>query len=68
MCQARLYVSKGSERELVAKDVIYFEETPEGVRYATFFEEPKLVRARVTSVDLLKHTVLLSPLEGEDAE
>jgi predicted RNA-binding protein len=64
VCQAKLYMTKGEERELIAQDVIYLEETPEGVRYATFFEEPKLVPGRVASVDLLKHAVLLSPLEG----
>ena len=63
MCQAKVYLANGDAAELVAEDVIMLEEVPEGVRLATFFDEPQLVRARVSSIDFLKHIVSLVPLE-----
>ena len=65
MCQARIYLTSGGKEEMVAQDVIALEETPEGVRFSTFFEEPKTLRARVTAIDFLKHTVLIAPLDEE---
>jgi predicted RNA-binding protein len=65
MCQAKIYLVGDGNRQMVAEDVISLEETPEGVRFATFFEEPKVLRARVVAVDFLKHIVTLEPLEAE---
>ena len=63
MCQATVYL----EDKQIMQDVIGIEVTEEGVRLTTFFEEPKLVRGRIRSIDLLKHRVLLEPLtEVED--
>jgi len=64
MCQARVYLANEGSQALVAQDVIFLEEVPEGVRLGSFFEEPKLVRARVASVDFLKHTVILVPADA----
>ncbi|MGI6206589.1 MAG: CooT family nickel-binding protein [Anaerolineae bacterium] len=68
MCQAKVYLAANGSSELIAEDVIMLEEVPEGVRLATFFEEPQLVRARVVSVDFLKHTVNLVPLSEEQPD
>ncbi|MHB0877134.1 MAG: CooT family nickel-binding protein [Anaerolineae bacterium] len=61
MCQAKVFVLRDGQSELVAKDVIRLEEGEDGVSLSTFFEEPVLVRGRVVSIDFLKHTVTLSP-------
>lgn len=62
MCQATVYL-KDQE---IAHEVIWLEPTDNGVRLATFFEEPQVVRGRVRHIDFLKHRVVLEPLEGED--
>jgi predicted RNA-binding protein len=59
MCQARVFVVRKGEEEEVARDVILVEQTPQGVRLHTFFEEPRLVAGEIIAVDLLKHTVRL---------
>lgn len=63
MCQAKVYLTANGSAELVAEDVIMLEEVPQGVRLSTFFDEPQVVRGRVRSVDFLKHTVDLVPIE-----
>lgn len=59
MCQATVYLG---DRE-VAREVIGLELAEEGVRLATFFEEPQVVPGRIRHIDFLKHRVLLEPLE-----
>lgn len=59
MCQATVYL-KDQE---ITRDVIWLEPAENGVRLATFFEEPQLVRARICHIDFLKHRVLLESLE-----
>jgi predicted RNA-binding protein len=63
MCQAVVYLD---EKEIM-RDVLRVESLPEGVRLTIFFEPPRLVRATIREIDLLKHRVLLEPLaeEGE---
>jgi predicted RNA-binding protein len=64
MCQATVYlVQDGQETELM-RDVILLEPVEDGLRLQVFFEEPVLVKARVSHIDFLKHTVTLVPLEG----
>ena len=62
MCQATVYLVQDSgERELM-RDVILLEPVEDGLRLQAFFEEPVVVKARVSRVDFLKHTVTLTPL------
>ena len=62
MCQATVYlVQDGREKELM-RDVVLLEPDDEGLRLQAFFEEPVVVRARVSRIDFLKHTVTLTPL------
>ena len=63
MCQATVYVGD----QEVAREVIWLEPAENGVRLATFFEEPGVVPCRVRHIDFLKHRVLLEPVEeGEN--
>jgi predicted RNA-binding protein len=62
MCQATVFM-KDQE---IAREVIWLEPAENGVRLATFFEEPQIVCGRVCHIDFLKHRVLLEPLEEED--
>jgi predicted RNA-binding protein len=59
MCQATVYLND----QKVASEVIWLESDGNGVRLATFFEEPRIVPGRVHLIDFLKHRVLLEPLE-----
>jgi predicted RNA-binding protein len=66
MCQATVYLADGGQEEEIMRDVILLEPVANGVRLATFFEEPQIVRAHIGRVDFLKHTVTLIPeAEGE---
>ena len=63
MCQATVnLVQDGQEKELM-RDVVLLEPDEEGLRLQAFFEEPVVVKARVSRIDFLKHTVTLTPLE-----
>lgn len=67
MCQATVYLKQDGQEKEIMRDVILLEPAENGVRLATFFEEPHLVRGRVRHIDFLKHRVLLEPLdEGDD--
>ncbi len=59
MCQSTVFLVKDGEKTELMREVISLEQTPEGLRVATFFDEPKIVRARVERMDLLKHTITL---------
>lgn len=63
MCQAIVYLSRNGQEEEIMRDVIWLESAPEGVKLSTFFDEPKMVRARIERIDFLKHTVTLVPQE-----
>ena len=66
MCQATVYLDQEGHLEEIMGDVILLELAENGVRLATFFEEPQFVRARICHIDFLKHRVLLQPLEEGD--
>jgi len=59
MCQATVYLGD----QEIAREVIGLELAEEGVRLATFFEEPQVVPGRIQHIDFLKHRVQLEPLE-----
>lgn len=61
MCQATVYLLQDGRKEEVMREVTFLEVTDDGVRVAAFFEEPRLVLARVVSMDFLKHVVTLVP-------
>ncbi len=60
MCQSTIFLRRedGSEEEIM-RDAILVEPRDEGVLIQTFFEEPRLVRAEIETIDLLKHRVVL---------
>ena len=59
MCQATVYL----DEEKVMEDVIWLEPTEDGILLRAFFEEPRIVKGVVKSIDLLKHHVLLASTE-----
>jgi len=64
MCQATVYLVQDGQEEEIMRDVILLEPVEDGLRLQAFFEEPVVVKARVSRVDFLKHCVTLVPTEG----
>ena len=64
MCQATVYLAQDGQEEEIMRDVILLEPVGEGLRLQAFFEEPVIVKARVSRIDFLKHSVTLVPTEG----
>lgn len=62
MCQAVVYLND----EEIMCDVIRVEPLPEGVRLTALFEPPRTVPAVVREIDLLKHRVMLEPLQEKN--
>jgi predicted RNA-binding protein len=65
MCQATVYLIQNGHEQEIMRDVILLEPGEDGLRLQAFFEDPVVVRARVSRIDFLKHTVTLMPL-GEE--
>jgi predicted RNA-binding protein len=65
MCQATVYLVQDGQEEEIMRDVILLEPVEDGLRLQAFFEEPVVVKARVSRVDFLKHSVTLVPTAGE---
>lgn len=59
MCQATVYLGE----EEIMQDVLKVQLVPEGVRLITLFEAPRVLPATIREIDLIKHRVLLEPLE-----
>jgi predicted RNA-binding protein len=63
MCQATVYLAQDGQEEEIMRDVILLEPVEDGLRLQVFFEEPVVVKARVSRIDFLKHSVTLVPTE-----
>ncbi len=61
MCQSTVYLRKGDEEEELLRDVILVEPVEEGVKIQGFFEAPQVIPARIATIDLLKHRIVLEP-------
>ena len=63
MCQATVYLVQDGQEKEIMRDVVLLEPEREGLRLQAFFEEPVVLRAQVSRIDFLKHTVTLTPLK-----
>jgi predicted RNA-binding protein len=63
MCQATVYLDQDGQEQEIMRDVVLLEPAEAGVRLYAFFEEPVVVRAQVSRIDFMKHSVTLTPLE-----
>ena len=64
MCQATVYLAQDGQEEEIMRDVILLVPAEDGLRLQAFFEEPVIVKARVSRIDFLKHSVTLVPMEA----
>ena len=63
MCQSSVFILQDGEEKELKRDVILVEPAKEGVKIQGFFEQPEFIRARIKSIDLLKHRIILEPLD-----
>ena len=68
MCQSTVYMRRNGEEEEILKDVILVEPVDDGVKIQGFFEAPQVIPARIATIDLLKHRVVLEPVAGGETE
>jgi len=62
MCQSAVYLREDGEERELKRDVILVEPVEGGVRIQGFFESPSVVPARIIKIDLLKHRIILEPI------
>ena len=66
MCQSSVFVLDNGEEKEIKRDVILVEPVDGGVNIQGFFEAPQFVPARIKKIDLLKHRIILEPIEMEN--
>lgn len=59
MCEASAYVLKNGREELILQDVDLVEPEGDNLRLVNIFGEQKVLRAKILSLNLLNHKVLL---------
>jgi predicted RNA-binding protein len=64
MCQATVYLND----EVIMRDVLIVEPIPEGIRLIALFEPVQVVPAAIRQIDLIKHRVILEPLQKIQAK
>jgi predicted RNA-binding protein len=65
MCQAKVFLLRGGDRELLMDEVSNLWVEDNTVWVSQLLEEPVAVRARIEAADFLKHTVTLVVLDDE---
>lgn len=63
MCQSSVFLIENGEEKEIKRDVILVEPVKEGVKIQGFFESPETIPARIKTIDLLKHRIILEPIK-----
>jgi predicted RNA-binding protein len=59
MCEATAYVLKDGREELILQDVDLIEPEGDNLRLVNIFGEQKVLKAKILSLNLVNHKVLL---------
>lgn len=59
MCEANAYLMEGEQEQLIMESVDTVEPDEEGLRLVNIFGEQKFVKARIHSLSLVDHKILL---------
>jgi predicted RNA-binding protein len=62
MCESTAYIIKDGREEPVLESVDLLEESGENVRLTNLFGEEKTLRARVKTLSLVDHKIILEPI------
>lgn len=61
MCEANAYLLKDGKEEMILEAVDLLENREDGIRMVSIFGEQKVVKAKVRSMSLVDHKILLEP-------
>jgi predicted RNA-binding protein len=59
MCEAAAYLLKGDQEELVLESVDLLEHEDDHVKMVNIFGEQKILKARIKSLSLVEHKIIL---------
>ena len=62
MCESTAYLLKEGQEELILENVDLFETGDEYIRLVDIFGEEKKLKAKVKSLSLVDHKIILEPL------
>ncbi len=62
MCEATAYLLKGDHEELVLESVDLLEHEEDHVKMVNIFGEQKILKARIKSLSLVEHKIILELL------
>ena len=62
MCESTAYLLKEGKEEKVLENVDFLENGEEQVKLVDLFGEEKIVKARVKTLSLVDHKIILEPL------
>lgn len=65
MCQMKVLLERDGREELILENVTLLEQTGDGLRVSTLFEEPRLVPGVLARIDFLAGRVVLRAQEEE---
>ncbi len=63
MCEASAYIIKDGREELILKDVDKLENEDGEVNLVNIFGDQKRIRARVKTLSLVEHKIILEPTD-----
>ena len=62
MCQVAVYL----DDEKIMDNVMLVEPLPEGIRLVKMFEPPRVVRAAIRQIDLMKNKLILETIKQDE--
>lgn len=62
MCESKVFLATAEGEELVLEDVTLIRPEGDGYRLTTLFGEQRHIAGRIKEMDLLKHRILLEPV------
>ncbi|MBW1701020.1 MAG: CooT family nickel-binding protein [Deltaproteobacteria bacterium] len=62
MCESTAYVLKDGKEEMVLENVDFLENSEDQVKLVNLFGEEKTIRAKVKTLSLVDHKIVLEPL------
>ena len=68
MCQAKVVLEHGDERELILEDVIHLRVDGNKIWLSRFFEDPISYHASIKEADFLDHTIVLTAHDDTGGE
>jgi len=61
MCESNVYMLKNGKEELILENVDFLENNGKQVKIIDIFGDKKMVRAKVKTLSLVEHKIILEP-------